>query len=1191
FQGGETGSHLGHPHHRDHHLVTLLHHYLSFPLPMLLPHTGFVDGQRFLSDPVRLFLSVDLTAPTLMDRVSCTARNRVEPFPAHRLAWRRVSHRLLDRHSSPDFTSDSSSSGFDASGQSHSGPSTRVTSSRLVYSLVMTPRYSVAFRRWRSAPLSIHYPSTTSQSSLDLSFERSLDPSSLSAGLSRKRCRSPTTSVPSSTPVLRSITPTHADLLPHQAVPDLGINDRVGAHTKDGIVAEALANYEATRAANALENENQIQNGSDNDNRNDGNGDGGNNKNGNPYENGRGVMPVARMCTYQDFMKYQPLNFKGTKGIIGLTRWFEKMETLFHISNCPEVYQELTLLCTRMFPREEDRIESLMDQKLKGYAIRSAENKRKFESNQRDNHAQQPQFKWQNVGGPNVARAYMAGGNEGRVYVGPRPLCNKCKLHHVGPCSVKCRRCGNIGHLTRDCKPTVLAAVNQRALVNNGNKPVIPEARGKAYAIGGRDANPRSNVVTGTFLLNNHYAYILFDLGIDRSFVSTTFSTFLDIILDTLDVSYAVELAEKIITKTNTILRGCTIGLLGHPFNIDLMPLEVGSFYVIIGMDWLANNHAVTVCDEKIVCIPFGDEILIVQGDRSDKGKKSTLSIISCTKTQKYIERGCQVFLAPSSSPWGAPVLFVKKKDGSLRMCIDYHEQNKLTIKNRNPLPRIDDLFDQLTRYGHYEFQVMPFGLTNAPTEKVEHEGHLKQILELLKKEESYAKFSSVIFGFLSALILALSEGSENFMVYCDASHKGLVAVLMWKERVIAYASHQLKIYDKNYMTHDLELGAVAFAFKMWRHYLYGTKKRERGGGCLEPKARKEENYETKDLCGMIKKIESRTDEMLCLNGRSWIPFRGSLRELIMHESHKSKYSIHPGSNKMYQDLMKFYWWPNMKAEIATYVNKCLTCAKLPKTPTSQDTIWVIIDRLKKSAHFLPMKENDSMEKLMRQYLREVISKHGTQLDMSTTYHPRADGQSKRTIQTLEDMLGACMIDLRKGWDRHLPLVEFSYKNSYHTSIKVTPFEALYGRKCRSPICWAKVGDAQLTGPKIVHETTEKIFQIKKRIQATRDRQKSLADRNRKPAEFQVRDMVMLKVLELPDQLSRVHSTFHISNLKKCYADEPLAISLDKIQIDDKLNFIEEPVEIMDCKVKHLKQSRIPIVKVRWNSRRGPEFT
>ncbi|GKB93034.1 putative reverse transcriptase domain-containing protein [Tanacetum coccineum] len=298
------------------------------------------------------------------------------------------------------------------------------------------------------------------------------------------------------------------------------------------------------------------------------------------------------------------------------------------------------------------------------------------------------------------------------------------------------------------------------------------------------------------------------------------------------------------------------------------------------------------------------------------------------------------------------------------------------------------------------------------------------------------------------------------------------------------------------------------------------------------------------------------------------------------------------------------------------------------------------------------MKETDSMEKLTRQYLKGVVLRHGvpvliisdrnskftshlwqslnkalgTQLDMSTAYHPQMDGQSERSIQTLEDMLRACMIDFGKGWDRHLPLVEFSYNNSYHTSIKATPFEALYGQKCQSPICWAEVGDAQLTGPEIVHETTKKIIQIKKRIQDARDRQKNYADRKRKPLEVEVGDKVMLKVspwkgvirfgkrgklkpryigtfkilakvgmlayrLKLPEQLIQVYSTFHVSNLKKCFVEEPLAIPLDEIQIDDKLNFIKEPNKIIDQEVKRLKQSRIPIVKVCWNSRRGPEFT
>ncbi|GKB47187.1 putative reverse transcriptase domain-containing protein, partial [Tanacetum coccineum] len=671
----------------------------------------------------------------------------------------------------------------------------------------------------------------------------------------------------------------------------------------------------------------------------------------------------------------------------------------------------------------------------------------------------------------------------------------------------------------------------------------------------------------------------------DRSFVSTTFSTLLDVIPSTLDVSYAIELADGRISKTNTILRGCTLGLLGHPFDIDLMPVELGIFDVIVGMDWLAKHHAVIVCDEKTVRIPYRDEVLIVHGDNCDKTKKSKLSIISCTKTHKYMEKGLL--------------------KASRRLL------NKLTQKSVK--------FD----WGEKEevvFQTLKQKLCSAP-------------------------------------ILALPEGSENFVVYFDASHKRLGAVLMQKERVIAYASRQLKIHEKNYTTHDLELGAVVFALKIWRQYLYGTKcvvftdhkslqhildqkelsmRQRRWLDLLsdydceiryhpvkanvvadalslkerikplrvralvmtvglnlpvenlkaQNKARKEEKYEAEDSGGMIKKLEPCVDGTLCLNGRSWIPCYGNLRELIMHESHKSKYSIHPGSEKMYQDLKKLYWWLNMNADIATYWENITMdfVTKLPKASTGQDTIWEVVTK-----HGVPVSIiSDRDDRFTSQFWQSLNKALGTQLDVSTAYHPQTDGQSERTIQTLEDMLRACVIDFGKAWDTHLPLVEFSYNNNYHTSIKAASFEALYGRKCRSPIYWAKVGDAQLTGPEIVHEITEKIFQIKKHIQAARDRQKSFADRNRKPMEFQVGDMVILELLE---QLSRVHSTFHVSNLRKCYADEPLAVPLDEIQIDDNLNFIEEPVEIMDREVKLLKQSRIPIVKVRWNSRKVPEFT
>nr|GEW22154.1 putative reverse transcriptase domain-containing protein [Tanacetum cinerariifolium] len=366
------------------------------------------------------------------------------------------------------------------------------------------------------------------------------------------------------------------------------------------------------------------------------------------------------------------------------------------------------------------------------------------------------------------------------------------------------------------------------------------------------------------------------------------------------------------------------------------------------------------------------------------------------------------------------------------------------------------------------------------------------------------------------------------------------------------------------------------------------------------------------ELTRVNSKLEARADETLCLRIRSWILCFGDLRALIMHESHKSKYSIHPGPDKMYQDLKKLYWWPNMKAEIATYVNKMYQdlkklywwpnmkaeiatyvsmevgnitmdfFTKLSKTSTGQDIIWVIFDGLTKSAYFLLMRENDSMEKLTRQYLKEIVTRHGvpvliisdqdgrftsqfwqslqkalgTQLDMSTAYHPQTDGQSERTIQTLEGMLRACVIDFGNGWDRHLLLVEFLYNNSYHTSIKVAPFKALYGRKCRSPVCW-----------------------VEKRIQAARDRQKSYTDRRRKPLKFQVGDKVMLKV-SLWKGVIRFGkrgklNPRYIGPFKKCFSDEPLAILLDEIQIDDKLNFIEELAEIMDHEVKHLKQSRV----------------
>ncbi|GJR74281.1 putative reverse transcriptase domain-containing protein [Tanacetum coccineum] len=417
-----------------------------------------------------------------------------------------------------------------------------------------------------------------------------------------------------------------------------------------------------------------------------------------------------------------------------------------------------------------------------------------------------------------------------------------------------------------------------------------------------------------------------------------------------------------------------------------------------------------------------------------------------------------------------------------------------LSSSNRGRLLGITDLMIQKSNRMKQKDQSRHYGILQAGLA-----GYYRRLIEGFSKiakpmtkltqksvkfdwgEKEEAAFHLLKQKLCSAPILALPEGSENFVAYCDASHKGLGEVLMQKERVIAYASRQLKIHEKYYTTHDLELGAIVFALNMWRHYLYDTK-------------------------------------------------------CVVFTDHKSLQHI------LYQkDLnMRQCRWLELLSDYDCEI------------------------------HYHPRKANMVAD--------EVVSKHGVPVSIISNRDGRFTSQF---WQPLNKALGT-QLDMSTAYHPYLPLVEFSYNNSYHTSIKAASFEALYSRKCRSPICWVEVGDAQLTGSEIVHETTEKIFQIKKRIQAACDRQKSLADRNRKPMEFQVGDMVMLKVspwkgvirfgkrgklnphyirpfkvldnvgtvayrLELPDQLSHVHITFHVSNLKKCYADEPLAISLDEI--------------------------------------------
>ncbi|GJY78896.1 putative reverse transcriptase domain-containing protein [Tanacetum coccineum] len=874
-------------------------------------------------------------------------------------------------------------------------------------------------------------------------------------------------------------------------------------------------------------------------------------------------------------------------------------------SNCNRVghlARELALLCVRMFPEESDKIEryvgglpdmihgnivaskpktmqeaiematELMDKRVSTMAERQAENKRKFENTSRNNQdQQQQQNKRQNTG-----RAYTAGSGDKKPYGGSRPLCSKCNYHHDGPCAPKCYKCNKYGHIARDCtsagnanntnnqkgtgsgqKPTCFECGVQGhfqkdcpRLKNNkgnrGNQAGNDRAPAKVYVVGNAGANP-DNVVAGTFLLNNRYAYILFDTGADRSFVSTTFSSQIDITPSTLDHYYDVELADGRIIGLNTILKGCTLNFLNHQFHVNLMPVELGSFDAIIGMDWLAKYQAVIVCAEKIVRIPWRNKTLIIHGDGSTQGNVTRLNIISCTKTQKYMEKGFPIFLAhvttkeiedksekkrledvpivqnfpevfpedlpglpptrqvefqidlvpgaapvarapyrlapsemkelseqlkelsdkgfirPSSSPWGAPVLFVKKKDGSFRMCIDYRELNKLTVKNRYPLPRIDDLFDQLqgssvyskidlrsgyhqlrvqeedipktafrTRYGHYEFQVMPFGLTNAPA----------VFMDLMNR---------VCKPYLDKFVI----------VFID----------------------DILIYSKNEQEHKEHL---------------------------------------KQILELLKK-----EELF-----AFILILRSLQTLL-------------GIKLRYE-----------------YCVPAKITAKPKDHSNSQDMLLLVRSTLERFG-------------LTICTLVRVLNNNSVSLPASRLHHSK-------------HFMGKSVIHLFDGTE---------VRRSSYTRSRT---------KFKRPL--------------------RKSSRIKQRMQAARDRQKSYADLKRKPMEFQVGDKVMLKVspwkgvvrfgkrgklnpryvgpfkvlekvgevaykLELPEELSRVHNTFHVSNLKKCHADEPLAVPLDGLHLDDKLHFVEEPLEIVGREVKRLKRSRIPLVKVRWNSKRGPEFT
>ncbi|GJW64245.1 putative reverse transcriptase domain-containing protein [Tanacetum coccineum] len=956
----------------------------------------------------------------------------------------------------------------------------------------------------------------------------------------------------------------------------------------------------------------------------------GNDARGSGPVRGQDAAPAVRECTFAGFMKCNPTAFHGTEGAVELRRWFKKTKSVFGISECAEgkkvkfaaatlqgpaltwwnakvatmgletvnqmPWTEMKQLMTAEFcPIEEvQRMEHEL-WNLKGLTDNI---KSEVTSSKPANLNEAMRMAHKLMEQKSQAR-------DERILEGKKRKYCKEKNVAMGANALPiltCYDCGEQGHTRNRCPRKV-------------KQEEVGEARSRAYAI--KDAEPKDpNVVTDTSMLN-----------IDPIKIRS---------------SYEVELADGRVVSTNTVLkahkyveRGCHL-FLAHVTEKKSKEKRLEDVPVIhdfpeVFPEELPGLPPPRQVEFRIDLVP-GAAPVARAPYRLAPSEMRELSV----QLQELLEKG---FIHPSSSPWGAPVLFVKKKDGSFRMCIDYRELNKLTVKNRYPLPRINDLFDQLqgssvyskidlrsgyhqlrikeedipitafrTRYGHFEFQFVIVFIDDIlvySKDEEEYEKHLKIILELLKKERLYAKFSKCDFWldsiqFLghvidrsgvhvdptkikaikswatptmpteldkkdkkyewekeekeafqtlkqklcSAPILALPEGTKDFMVYYNASLKGYGAVLMQREKVIAYASRQLKVHEENYTTHDLELGAADFALRLWRHYLYGTNRKERnkpfGVRALmmtvhndlpkqireaQEEAMKRENVKVENLGRLIKQIfEFCPDRTRCFGNRVWLPRFGGLRNLVMHESHKSKYPIHLESKKKYQDLKPLYLWPNMKADIATY---------------------------------------------------EAL---GTNLDISTAYHPQTDGQSERSIQTLEDMLRACVIDFGSSWNRHLPLSE--------------------------------VGDSQLTAPELIHDTPEKIVHIKNRLLTARSRQKGYADRRTKPLEFEVGDMVLLKVspwkgavcfgkheklspryigpfkilarvcpiaytLELPEELKGIHSMFHVLNLKKCLAEGDVFVLIDEIQLDDKLHMIKEPVEVVDREVKRLKQNKV----------------
>ncbi|KAA0046147.1 ty3-gypsy retrotransposon protein [Cucumis melo var. makuwa] len=658
---------------------------------------------------------------------------------------------------------------------------------------------------------------------------------------------------------------------------------------------------------------------------------------------------------------------------------------------------------------------------------------------------------------------------------------------------------------------------------------------------------------------------------------------------------------------------------------------------------------------------------------------------------QELFDKG---FIWPSVSPWGAPVLFVKKKDGSMRLCIDYRELNKVTIKNKYLLSRIDDLFDQLqgaTMFSKSTFVFMD--LTNrvfrefldtfvivfiddiliySKTE-TEHEEHLRMVLETLGANKLYAKFLKCYyrrfmenFSRIATPLTQLSRKRSPFV---------------WSKacKVVAYASRQLKSHEQDYPTHDLYLKyfftqkELNVRHRRWpelvKDYdceiLYHPGKANVVADAFSRKptlrqkiidTQSNDPYLVDKRClaeaGQAVEFSISSDGGLLFERHLCVPTDNAVETELLSEAHSSPFSMHPGSAKMYQDLKRVYWWRNMKREVAEFVSKCLVCQQVKAPRQKPVVIWVVVDRLTKSPHFILGKSTYTASKWTQLYMSEIVRLHGvpvsivsdrdarftskfwkglqaamgTRLDFSTGFHPQADGQTERLNKVLEDMLRACALEFPGSWDSHLHLMEFAYNNSFQATIGMALFEALYDKCCRSSICWDEVGEQRLMGPELVQSTNEAMQKIKSRMQTIQSRQKSYADVRRKDLEFDVGDKVFLKVapmkgvlrfemrgklsprfvglfeilerispvayrLALPPSLSAVHDVFHVSMLRKYVSDPSHVVDYEPLEINENLSHTEQLVEVLAREVKMLRNREIPLVKALWRNHKVEEAT